>query len=375
MNPILDFSSYTDTGPEKMFMILFGGDKFPSHLTTDKINPEIIKYLNKNAEFVCEYKYSSNEDSEKVVEDDALGSMFSGGRAQCDIEYYQDLSVKGEPLLYRLYSTDEGTSLSLLCYNAKRIEALQSKLLKKYLLADNYDKNTYFGLLYKDSYGIKVKQLPLKVGPWDNLEIECNYGNEFKEIDKTIKDKLINNNNNGIILLNGSPGTGKSFYIKHLSKTCGKNNKFIFIPPHYVDSLSSPDLLPILLRNKNSILVIEDGEKSILSRETNSGHESLVSTLLNLSDGVLADILGIKIIITFNTDIDKIDKAITRKGRMLYQHEFKALSRENSQILLDKLGKNHKTDKAMTVSEIYNLEKENGHKEEIKNERVIGFGK
>jgi hypothetical protein len=374
MNPILDFASYVETGPEKMFMILFGTNKFPSHLMSSSVDPDIIKYLNKNSELVCEYKYYANEDPQKSLEIDDMGTLFRSSGNQCELYYYKDLSIKDEPLLYRVYSTDDGTTLSLLCHNSKRIAILQENLLKKYLTVDNYDKNTYFGLLYKDAYGIKVKQLPLKMGPWDNLDIGLNYGKAFLETDKIIKTKLENDKGN-LFLLHGSIGTGKSYYIKHLSKYFGNKKRFIFIPTHFAEALSSPDLIPILLRQKSSVIILEDAEKILVSRENDSYHSSSVSTLLNLSDGILQDIIDCKVIATFNTKIDKIDSAATRHGRLAYEHEFKPLNIEDSKILVEKLGKKHNVEKPMSVSEIYNIEDKIGHIEESKEERVIGFSK
>ena len=58
----------------------------------------------------------------------------------------------------------------------------------------------------------------------------------------------------------------------------------------------------------------EDAEKVIGDRQ-NSGSSVGVSNLLNLSDGILGDILNIHVIATFNMDKERIDSALLRKGR------------------------------------------------------------
>ena len=153
----------------------------------------------------------------------------------------------------------------------------------------------------------------------------------------------------------------------------GGKRKFIFIPSHYVDSLSSPDFLPLLLNNRNCVLVLEDSEVALLSRDKGNRNESLVSSLLNLGDGILSDLLGITIVVTFNTQKDKIDEAIVRKGRLLHEHEFKPLSKEDAQKLIDKLGKKYIAKSEMPLCEIYGLEDDTGHKKIEEVRKPIGF--
>jgi hypothetical protein len=85
----------------------------------------------------------------------------------------------------------------------------------------------------------------------------------------------------------------------------------------------------------------------------------------------MADVLNFKIIATFNTDEDRIDAALKRKGRMFLKYKFDALSKEKTQSLFRELyGQNPPKDR-MTLAEIYNDENEYGPKKEVKS---IGFG-
>lgn len=94
-----------------------------------------------------------------------------------------------------------------------------------------------------------------------------------------------------------------------------------------------PDFISFLLKHQNAILIIEDAEKVLMSREQ-MNENSVVSTILQLTDGLFSDYLNIKIICTFNTSLDKIDKALLRKGRMIAYYEFKALIPEKANEIL-----------------------------------------
>lgn len=61
-----------------------------------------------------------------------------------------------------------------------------------------------------------------------------------------------------------------------------------------LDNLS---IAPFLLDNRNSVLVIEDAEELISSRE--EVRNSNLSMLLNLTDGLLGESVGIQIIASF----------------------------------------------------------------------------
>ena len=79
--------------------------------------------------------------------------------------------------------------------------------------------------------------------------------------------------------------------------------------------------------------------------------------LLNITDGLLGECLGIQIIATFNTHVSNIDKALLRKGRLIGLYEFKPLSIQKSKILLEENGNtNSEIKQPMTLADIYNTE-------------------
>ena len=201
-----------------------------------------------------------------------------------------------------------------------------------------------------------------------NVDIDSNYNDDFKQADKVISEFISNDEDHGIVILNGAMGTGKTTYIRHLINT-NKNNKFILGTKNIAEQIAEPSFIEFLSRNQNSVLILEDCENIVRKRSMNEG--SAVTNLLNVGDGLLSDSLKIKIIITFNTDLRNIDSALQRKGRLRYQYTFENLSKEKSKKLLEKTGHEDVTVKQpMSLADIYNYDKENNVSTKIE---TIGF--
>jgi hypothetical protein len=206
----------------------------------------------------------------------------------------------------------------------------------------------------------------VEIGNFNSIDIQELYNDDFIEIDTIIAESLPKQGS-GMILLHGEPGTGKTTYIKHLI-CMFQNKQFIFIQNDFVKDLLKPSFISFLLQNKNAILIIEDAEKVVVARE-NSTDDSVVSTILQLTDGLFSDFLNIKIICTFNTNIDHLDKALLRKGRMIAKYKFMPLTPEKASMLAKKLGHDGITG-SLTLADIFGLDKRGFDKTAKK---AIGF--
>lgn len=206
--------------------------------------------------------------------------------------------------------------------------------------------------------------------PKQKLDIDLNYGKGFKPVHDKIIKQLNEPNGKGLVLLHGVPGGGKTHYLKYLASKI-KDKQVLFIPPYLADFITSPEMTPFLIQNSNSVLFIEDAENVITDRNVNGSNG--VSNILNITDGILSDILKIQVVATFNMDKAKIDSALLRKGRLIAEHRFDALSVEDANELLKHLGKEENATKPMTLTEIYNVDEEEFKSEDEKPK--IGFGR
>jgi SpoVK/Ycf46/Vps4 family AAA+-type ATPase len=223
-----------------------------------------------------------------------------------------------------------------------------------------------FRILSKNKGEFRTRMVDID---YADIDLQKNYNDDLLEVDEIIRES-IEQQESGLILLHGIPGTGKTSYIKTLL-TRYMDEKFIFIPNDFVDEMLKPDFITFLIGQKNSILVIEDAESVIMAREQKSS-KSVVSTILQITDGLFSDYLNIKVVCTFNTDVSKIDKALFRKGRMIAFYKFEELAKEKALALLG-VDDPSALPETCTLSELYN------HKarsfKEATTKRRIGFGK
>jgi ATPase family associated with various cellular activities (AAA) len=218
-------------------------------------------------------------------------------------------------------------------------------------------------IITQSNSGLDLKQLEIKP---TSLDINLYYNDDFKPVDEVIKQRLEKENDKGIILLHGLPGTGKTTYLRHLIGNMKK--RVLFVSPGVAGNLMNPEFIDLLIDNPNAVLVIEDAENIIMDRKFSSN--SSVSNLLNISDGLLSDCLNVQIICTFNSALSTVDSALLRKGRLIAKYEFGKLGIEKSKRLSTHLGFNNVITQPMTIAEIANP-----HEQEHKVERteVMGF--
>lgn len=200
------------------------------------------------------------------------------------------------------------------------------------------------------------------------VDLDKHYNDGFREVDKKITSFLNEESTTGLVILKGEKGTGKTTYIRRLVNTIER--RFVYLTKELAHSLTDPQFITFLGTIRGSVLVIEDCENLVQSRD-NGNHDTGIANLLNLCDGLLSDVFNIKIIVTFNTDLKNIDTALLRKGRLVCMHNFDKLSVEKSNNLFEELGYSQRTYKPMPICDIFNCEEDNGA--ETENKKKLGF--
>lgn len=212
--------------------------------------------------------------------------------------------------------------------------------------------DSYISVVVSERNGLSLTSLKVKK---PKCSIHKNYNEDLVELHEHIVKSLRRKDCSGLTLFHGVPGTGKSTYIRYLISFV--NKKVIFLPPKTAGNLDDPQLTGLLTENPDTIIVIEDAEDLLVSRD--SGNNSAISMLLNLTDGLLGASLGIQFICTFNTHLNNIDKALLRKGRLTTLYEFRPLTELKSKELLNDLGINEFNPlQSMTLAEIYNTKEQ-----------------
>src|SRR6185312_16733704 len=141
-----------------------------------------------------------------------------------------------------------------------------------------------------------------------------------------------------IVLLDGPPGTGKTHMVRALLNEVPRAT-FILIPSNYIAQLGDPQFLSVLMREQRKdcplILILEDADEALVNRK--EGNTSAISALLNFSDGIFGTLLDMRLICTTNVEIDNLDPAVTRDGRLCTRMEIGLLDTEMANSIYERL--------------------------------------
>ncbi len=194
-----------------------------------------------------------------------------------------------------------------------------------------------------------------------------NYSSKVNEdYEGAIADFNSNTPSGCMTILNGEPGTGKTYLVRAMLMDVPAAT-FLLIPPTMIPDLSGPNLISLLLENRHSfssggptILVLEDADYCLAPRK--SDNMSAISAILNMGDGIFGSLFDIRILATTNAETQEIDPAILRAGRLSRRIDVNKLTAEEATIALNRIlpGKKLKVNKSTIIAEVYKMARDNG---------------
>jgi hypothetical protein len=176
----------------------------------------------------------------------------------------------------------------------------------------------------------------------------------------------------GLTLFEGPPGTGKTFYIRHLMGVLRESHRFYFIQTSNLKILSSAEFIKFWAEQRQShsdrqlVVILEDSDAALMTR--GSDNRELVGAILNLTDGLLADFLRLHVICTINCSAAEIDPALLRPGRLVCHRVFKRLDHSQASRLAESLGRKLPQARDYSLAEVFA-----GQETEQINRPRIGF--
>jgi len=249
-------------------------------------------------------------------------------------------------------------------------------LVSEFVMGDE-PKSPHFHLVTFERFGGMIDTTAVKLSdepPMDDADMELHYGHDFPDWHRQLVGSLTNRPH-GITLLRGQPGTGKTTYLRKLIVALHRTHFFLYMPMRIGWMLNAPETIQFWIEqhrqnpNHKLVVILEDAEHFLMERGPDNA--SSVSDLINAGDGLLGNFLELHLICTVNCDVERLDKAVTRSGRMLAYREFMRLTPTQAQKLATAKNLQIEAQENYSLAEIYNgrnkLEQEMA-------ERKVGFG-
>lgn len=292
-------------------------------------SPFVICYYLINHKFLLVGKYNE-------LDKDDLENTLTMVKTQAEVKPNRKDTISGSEVFF-YYSLTDLNEANLLIKNINRLIQRYEHTTKE----KEVESYNYINMITYNQHQYMLSLFDIKdVGMEDKI-LNVNYGSGFSEFHSKFMERM-KNSKKGISLLHGTPGTGKTTYIRQIISELNKMNKSIlYVGPEMIESIIKPDFFTFLKNevrkqystneeNNNFVLILEDAEKILSARDKTNNSNSIIN-LLNMSDGILNDILNMQIIASFNMPINEIDPAVLRAGRLIANKEFKALDGDNLQ--------------------------------------------
>jgi hypothetical protein len=227
----------------------------------------------------------------------------------------------------------------------------------KYSLPEKLNAGTY-NLLTSSRDGIDTESVLLEErNTLAEIKMDLFYGDGFSEKNTAFLD-FFQTQRSGLSIFEGTPGTGKTSYIRYLIGKLKKTHRFYFIPPASSSVLTNPEFIRFWTRQSlvykafRFVCVLEDADSALMTRDLDNRRE--VGAILNITDGLLADFLKLQVICSINCSSTEIDPALIRPGRLSTHLLFDRMPSWRAQRIAGEVGRELPFQNDYSLAEIFN---------------------
>jgi len=286
--------------------------------------------------------------------------------------------VMEDALAYVYSSKNSKLSATVVTDNMDRLNVLKKFFEEKF---KEVKREKQLHMIAPDEFGEGNTLYPL-----GEVAVPLERGNyeesNTRDFDTIIKELNSENPSGRFVIIDGPPGTGKSYYVRGILNEINYG-VCVLVPVSMLEALDKPSLMPILLNErkikkaqtdkKPVLLIIEDADTLLVPRE--SDNISAISSLLNYTDGLFGSIFDLRIIATTNSKHADIEPALLRPGRLLKRVHVGELSLKKAWEVYLRLTNGNPTQefkKGMTLANVYAISK-GLEPDEEEHEAKLGF--